>query len=182
MLNTLIRSVDTELYLSLASCLFPTQFFGHSLLDRLRFLLRGRWDRGLQFSLCSSLLCQQLWVDVGQDSTCCNSHTFQQLGQEHRVKNWSSCGPTWLEKRKSVHGLHNAMCWNKWHMSSLYKCDMSTMFFSRYVQQLTWFNSSSLAMASRMCRGVTRPFLLSLAALPANSKISATWVKEKVKI
>lgn len=61
---------------------------------------------------------------------------------------------------------------------------MSTMslFFSRYVQQLTWFNSSSLAMASRMCRGVTRPFLLSLAALPANSKISATWVKEKVKI
>lgn len=56
------------------------------------------------------------------------------------------------------------------------------MFFFRYVQQLTWFNSSSLAMASRMCRGVTRPFLLSLAALPANSKISATWVKEKLKI
>lgn len=41
------------------------------------------------------------------------------------------------------------------------------------VQQLTWFSSSSLAMASRMWRGVTRPFLLSLAALPANSNISA---------
>lgn len=38
---------------------------------------------------------------------------------------------------------------------------------------VTWWSSSSLAMASKMCLGVTRPFLLSLAALPASSRISA---------
>lgn len=96
-------SVDMKQYLSLASCLFPSQFLGHRFLDRLRFLLRGGWDRGLQFSLSSSLLSQQLWVDVGQDSTCCDSHTFQQLRQEHKVKNWSSSGPTLLENRKSIY-------------------------------------------------------------------------------
>lgn len=38
---------------------------------------------------------------------------------------------------------------------------------------LTWFNSSSFATANRICLGVTRPFLLSRAAFPANSRISA---------
>lgn len=38
---------------------------------------------------------------------------------------------------------------------------------------VTKCNSSSFATASRMCLGVIRPFLLSLAAFPANSKTSA---------
>lgn len=42
-----------------------------------------------------------------------------------------------------------------------------------YPELVTWWSSSSLAMASKMCLGVTRPFLLSLAALPASSRISA---------
>lgn len=42
----------------------------------------------------------------------------------------------------------------------------------------TCFNSSSLATASRICLGVTLPFLLSLAALPASSRISAVSIVE----
>lgn len=37
----------------------------------------------------------------------------------------------------------------------------------------TWWSSSSLATARSMCLGVTRHFLLSRAALPASSRISA---------
>lgn len=39
--------------------------------------------------------------------------------------------------------------------------------------RVTWLSSSSLATASLMCRGVILPFLLSRAAFPANSRISA---------
>lgn len=46
----------------------------------------------------------------------------------------------------------------------------------------TWLSSSSLATANLMCRGVIRPFLLSLAALPASSKISAKHNEDKKNI
>lgn len=46
---------------------------------------------------------------------------------------------------------------------------------------ITWCSSSSFATARRMCLGVTRPFLLSRAAFPANSKISAD-LEKQIKI
>lgn len=166
-------------YLSLRCRLFPTHFLGRCFFDRLGFLLGGGWDGYLQFSLCSSLLSQQLWMDVGQDSTCCDSHAFQQLRQGDKVKKldftWSDTA--WKVRnrfRNMLNALENSF---QWYYISFFVNRLQNEWC---VQQLTWFNSSSLAMASRMCRGVTRPFLLSLAALPANSKISATWVKRNI--
>lgn len=77
-------------YLSFSSSLFPAQFFCSGLLHWLGFLLRGGRNGRLKFSFCSSLLGQQLWVDVGQDSTCCNGHTFQQLRRDDKVDNLKS--------------------------------------------------------------------------------------------
>lgn len=47
------------------------------------------------------------------------------------------------------------------------------------MQTGTWFSSSSFATARRMCLGAILPFLLSRAAFPANSRISAATHQDK---
>lgn len=76
--------VDRKQYLRLPSRLFCVQLLGRCLLNRFGFLLGGGGKRGFQFTFGSSLLSQELWMDVGQDSTSRDSHTFQQL-KKHKV-------------------------------------------------------------------------------------------------
>lgn len=76
-----------ETNLGLPSCLFPSRFLSRGFLHRLGFLLRSRRDGSFQFALRSPLLGQQLRMDVGQNSTCCDGHTFEQLTQENKMLN-----------------------------------------------------------------------------------------------
>lgn len=73
--QTHTRSIS-EQHLGLSSCLSPTHLLSHCFLDCFGLLFGSGWDGSLQFPLCSPLLGQQLWVDVGQDSARCNGHTF----------------------------------------------------------------------------------------------------------
>lgn len=75
-LTKIHRDTLTEQHLGLSSCLSPTHLLGHRFLDCLGLLLGSGRDWSLQFSLCSPLLGQELRVDVGQDSACCNGHAF----------------------------------------------------------------------------------------------------------